>query len=157
MNADGSQQQKRSTGGNGDWGPTWSMDGSAITFVSTRSGHGDLYRIQSNATPKGPYKRLTDTPERDMIPTLSPDGQKIAFVSQRSGTRDIWVMNADGTNPVQVTRKLSGRWEPRYSIDRDFIEGIGYFYLAWSPDGTSLAYTAVNSDGRGEIAVLRLQ
>lgn len=157
MNADGGDQRKLTTGGNGDWGPTWSPDNRTVVFVSTRSGNGDLYRINTDATPKGPYLRLTSTPARDMIPAWSPDGSKIAFVSQRSGTRDIWVMNADGTNPVQVTRNLSGRWEPHYNIDRDFIEGIGYFYLAWSPDGTSLAYTAVNTAGIGEIALLHLQ
>jgi TolB protein len=157
MDTDGSGQRKLTTGGNGDWGPTWSPDNRAVVFVSTRSGNGDLYEINVDATPKGPYRRLTATPQRDMIPAWSPDGSKIAFVSQRSGTRDIWVMNADGTNPIQVTRKLSGHWEPRYNIDRNFIEGIGYFYLAWSPDGAGLAYTAVASDGRGEIAILRLQ
>jgi Tol biopolymer transport system component len=157
MNADGSDQRKLTTGGNGDWGPTWSPDNRAVVFVSTRSGNGDLYEISANATPTGPYRRLTAAPQRDMIPAWSPDGSKIAFVSQRSGTRDIWVMNADGTNQVQLTQDLSGHWEPRYNIDSHFIEGIGYFYLAWSPDGNSLAYTAVTHDGRGEIAILRLQ
>ena len=28
---------------------------------------------------------------------------KIAFASDRAGNLDIWVMNADGTNPVQMT------------------------------------------------------
>ncbi len=157
MNADGSEQRKLTTGGNGDWGPAWSADGTAIVFASTRTGGGDVYLIKSDATPKGPYERLTTAPQRDMIPAWSPDGSKIAFVSQRTGTRDIWVMNSDGTNQIQVTRKLSGRWEPLYDINRNFIEGIGYFYLAWSPDGTSLAYTSVNETGRGEIAILRLQ
>ncbi len=156
MNADGSEQRKLTTGGNGDWGPAWSVDGSNITFVSTRSGHGDLYRIPSDATPKGPYTRLTDTPERDMIPALSPDGSKIAFVSERNGSRDIWVMNTDGTNPVRVTHQLSGRWAPKYDINHDFIEGIGYFYLAWSPDGASLAFTSVDRSGRGTIAIFSL-
>ena len=156
MKADGSDQRKLTTGGNGDWGPTWSPDGMTLAFASTRTGDGDIYLIGANATPAGPYTRLTTAPQRDMIPVWSPNGSKIAFVSQRNGSRDIWAMNTDGTNQVQVTRKLSGRWEPIYDIDRDFIEGIGYFYLAWSPDGTSLAYTAVNAAGRGNIAELNL-
>lgn len=157
MRADGRDQQKRTTGGNGDWGPTWSPDGTRLAFASTRTGNGDIYAIQSDATPLGPYTQLTTAPERDMIPAWSPDGMKIAFVSQRSGARDIWAMNVDGSNQVRVTYKLSGRWEPKYDIDRDFIEGIGYFYLAWSPAGDRLAFTAVNSKGIGDIALLTFQ
>ena len=48
-------------------------------------------------------KRLTDNLAEDFYPAWSPDGQQIAFVSNRAGSRDIWVMNADGSNPKQVT------------------------------------------------------
>ena len=46
----------------------------------------------------------------------------IAFASNRTGNMDIWVMNADGTNPVQLTN--------------DPIRRIP----TWSPDGRKIAF-----------------
>jgi Tol biopolymer transport system component len=53
-------------------------------------------------------------------PQWSPDGSKIAF----QGGGQIWVVNADGTNAVQLT------------------SGSGYSNRApaWSPDGTKIAF-----------------
>ena len=49
---------------------------------------------------------------------------KIAFLSYREGYDDVWIMNADGSDPVNLTK---GR-------DRDCASP------AWSPDGTKIAY-----------------
>jgi Tol biopolymer transport system component len=55
-------------------------------------------------------------------PRYSPDGTKIAFWSQApSQVPQLWVMNADGTNPRQLT-----------------TEGADLF--SWSPDGRQLVY-----------------
>ncbi|MXX40503.1 MAG: hypothetical protein F4Y91_12890 [Gemmatimonadetes bacterium] len=56
---------------------------------------------------------------------------KIAFVSNRDGLPNIWIMNADGSDPVNLTK---GR-------------GI-CLYPAWSPDGMTIAY--INGDGHGK-------
>jgi Tol biopolymer transport system component len=40
----------------------------------------------------------------DSGPVISPDGRRIAFLSTRTGNLEIWVADADGNNPVQVTR-----------------------------------------------------
>ncbi len=50
---------------------------------------------------------------------------KIAFMSDRAGNLDIWVMDADGSNPVQLT--TDSKW------DGDPV---------WSPDGTKIAYAS---------------
>jgi len=154
MNADGTNQRKLTTGGNGDWGAAFDASGETVVFASTRTGNGDLYAIDTAGD--GPYRRLTDTEgEREMIPAFNPDGSKIAFIAERGG-RDIWVMNPDGTGQVRVTRNLSGAWQPRFDVDSELYAAIGYFTLAWSPDGTSIAYTHVDRSGKGQIAILPL-
>ena len=49
---------------------------------------------------------------------------KIAFISDREGHGDVWIMNADGSDPVNLT------------------EGRDCASPAWSPDGTQVAYIA---------------
>jgi TolB protein len=52
----------------------------------------------------------------------SPDGTKIAFNTNRDGNQEIYVMNADGSNPTNVSRA------PKT------VEGLA----DWSPDGRRL-------------------
>jgi Tol biopolymer transport system component len=39
-----------------------------------------------------------------MRTATGPDGTRIAFTSNRDGDFEVWVMNADGTNPINLTR-----------------------------------------------------
>ena len=55
-------------------------------------------------------------------PAWSPDGTKIAYVSTGRTGYEIFVMNADGSNPVQLTNNGDDE-QP-----------------AWSPDGTKIAF-----------------
>ncbi len=49
---------------------------------------------------------------------------KIAFISDREGNNDVWIMNADGSDSVNLTQ------------GRDCASPV------WSPDGTKIAYIA---------------
>ena len=55
---------------------------------------------------------------------------KIAFTSWREGSGDVWIMNADGSDPVNLTQGRHGQ-----SVRP-----------AWSPDGTKIAYLAFSAD-----------
>ena len=85
----------------------------------------------------GTALRLTSDPATDWNTTWSPDGTKIAFVSRKSGSNNIWIMNADGTNQIQLT-KMKNAYSP-----------------SWSPDGSKIAFECsgdiwtINSDGTG--------
>lgn len=65
-------------------------------------------------------------------PTFSPDGKQIAFVRYSSDAKScsIWVMDADGSNQIQITDAKKGyAYNPR-----------------WSPDGTRLIFQAAKKD-----------
>ena len=55
---------------------------------------------------------------------------KIAFTSWREGFGDGWIMNVDGSDPVNLTQGRHG-----HCVD-----------LAWSLDGTKIAYLAYSDD-----------
>ncbi len=74
--------------------------------------------------------RLTHDSARDERPSWSPDGSSITFASFRDGDAEIYVMDADGTNQVNLTN------HPDADLD-----------AVWSPDGTRIAF---HSDRDGD-------
>ena len=101
-----------------------------IAFESDRdTAAGEIYSI----TPGGSATRLTFS-NGSSDPAYSPDGSRIAFISAKpGGTRQVWVMNADGSNPRQITNTNTTKQEP-----------------TWSPDGTKIAYVANSFDLDGQ-------
>jgi len=55
---------------------------------------------------------------KPQMPRWSPDGSRLLYeVAKSNGTRDLWVVNADGTNPLNLTKSLEGNksqavWAP---------------------------------------------
>lgn len=101
-----------------DGWPDWSPDGSQIAFESYRDGDDEIYVMSANG---GAVRQLTfNEGIRDGNPEWSPDGRSIAFTSQRDDLEaprdDIFVMNADGSNPVNLTHDPGkddrAAWQP---------------------------------------------
>lgn len=87
-------------------------------------------RQEAQGEPPTPVTtRLTQI--RDTYPSPSPDGLRVAFQSNRAGVSQIFVMDADGSNVVQLTHEPGGAETP-----------------AWSPDGSRIVY-AVYGYGEG--------
>ena len=85
----------------------------------------------------GTITQLTDTRDCEYHPRWSPDGSQIAFVStQTNGNRDILVMNADGSNIVNLTNTT-----PQHEID-----------FSWSPDGHQIVYTRYHATSPREFS-----
>ena len=143
-----------------------------IAFMSTRSGNGEIYLMNPDGKR---VRRLTRHLEYDSAPAWSPDRQKITFASFRDLHRpagiilaEIYVMNADGTNPINLTQApgradMSSSWSPNGeqivfgSIER-FVRDIWVMDADgsnphnltnhhasdrapdWSPDGRQIAF-----------------
>lgn len=99
------------------------------------------------ADEEGKHRRkLTDSPGEKAEPTWSPDGGRIAFAWETQSQSLIYVMNADGSNPVQLTPTPG----PPASAAYDAPE--------WAPDGRQIAFGTIgggaiwviNADGSGQ-------
>jgi Tol biopolymer transport system component len=107
VNADGSGRRQVSRPNPSDLSeqmPAWSPDGSQLAVQAGEKGEPAHIWIVDVATGAG--RRLGAQAEayQDEVPAWFPDGKRIAFQSDRTGRMEIWVMNADGSQPRQVTK-----------------------------------------------------
>ena len=109
-----------------------SPDGKTIIFDML----GDIYSIPING---GVAKALRTGIPFEIQPRFSPDGKKISFTSDAGGGDNIWVMDADGSNPKQITKE-----------DFRLLNNA-----VWMPDGHYLVarkhFTSKRSLGAGEM------
>ena len=128
---------QRLNAGNVSRQPSPSPDGSRFVFaVSQRdltSGEMmyDLYVVDRTGLN---IRRLTRMAGVETDPAWSPDGTKIAFAGSETanGSYDIYVMNADGTNVVNITADMPWSYESN---------------PAWSPDGRYIAFSSLELIG----------
>lgn len=112
---------------------SWSPEGKQLMYAARgEEGCGDdiyLDEIYLIDVEQGISVNLTNSPGMDdCFPVWSPDGTRIAFSShKRMGTEQIYVMNADGSNVIQLT---DGR-----------DEKLDFYWPSWSPDGKRIAFT----------------
>lgn len=116
---------------------TWSPDGKSIAYVSSQSGHSEIWIIPSAG---GSAKRLTSNSVTKKQPRWSKDGKWIAYVAiQPSGSGDIQIVSADGATTLDLTEIPADDRDP-----------------AWSPDSSRIAYTE-SAAGRTRVAVVDIE
>jgi hypothetical protein len=182
IDADGANPVQLTTE-RGPMGPlSWSPDGASIAFVKG----GDVWVMDADGSNP---RNLTSYQAGDMEPAWSPDGRYIAFSSNRAMRQagqayavDIFVMDADGSNPRNLTDSATYDTAPAWSPDGKHIlfqsdrDGNQEIYVmdadgsnprnltnheaddfqpAWSPDGRSIAFDS-DRDGDREIYVMNV-
>jgi Tol biopolymer transport system component len=105
-----------------------------IAVVAAIAGTTDLLQVQAIRLGSSNSTQLNISP----IPHSKVNG-KIAFSSDRAGNRTltIWTMNADGSNPTQLTTKPASS---RYVYDTQPM---------WSPNGSKIAFRSIGRGGFG--------
>jgi Tol biopolymer transport system component len=90
--------------------PVFSPDGRYVAFMSFREGYCSVFRMNADGSDQINLtsKDIGDAPTRwcSRAPSWSTNGQEIFFMSFRpstNGQNEVFVMNADGTNPRQLT------------------------------------------------------
>ncbi|MBI2151620.1 PD40 domain-containing protein [Candidatus Woesearchaeota archaeon] len=97
----------------------WSLDGNKTIFIKAYS-HPESSYTSEICTADGNFSSITRLTYSDVYtynkdPSYSPDGRKILFSSNREGNKDIYVMNADGTNQINLTNSSLEEQNPIWS------------------------------------------
>lgn len=161
-------------------GPAWSPDGQWLVYESYQGGNLDVFILRLN-TSEAPIRLPGNSAAPDFSPAWSPDGRRIAFTSWREGNQDIYVFNLDDQSVTNVTN-TPGRgedypvWHPDPAVDllaysaldagfdKVFVQSASDATApaqavalgtrpAWSPDGSSLIFSADSAGGTQLIAV----
>lgn len=133
MDADGSNQKRITEHG---LDPAWSNNDSQIVFASNRADN--VFQIYVMNADGSNVKRLTKHKAEDSSPAWAPDGAAIVYSSESEGDRrGLFMMGADGSDPHGLA----------HSKHQDFC------FPAWSLDGRTIAFTALNRLGPQAIVV----
>jgi hypothetical protein len=130
-NADGTGQRRLARTPNvAEWKPQWLPSGKAIVYTANDD---DRRQIRVFTLPTGPSKRIADSGAEEYGATVSKKG-RLAFVSTRSGA------------PLLYTALSNGFGAKLFDTAPPAAPFSDMHDLAWSPDGTKLAYSADQED-----------
>ena len=148
-----------------------------IALASNRDGNWDIYLMNPDGSE---VINLTQHPATDYYPVWSPTGAQLLFVSFRDGPASLYLMDADGANvrrvSDQILTRLRAAWAPDgggiayMRLDELYIatidgkaithlatiDGKHTGDLAWSPDGTEIAFRVFKDAGAQKGYELRI-
>lgn len=107
--------------------PDWSPNGAKIVFHSSdESGYTHIYTMNANGSNIRQLTGLDNNNSSEYSPHYSPDGSKILYGVTKQGVTDANVMNADGSQPRNIT----------VGTNKAVASAV------WSEDGKKILYTA---------------
>jgi Tol biopolymer transport system component len=110
--------------------------------IAFSTQEGDIWVMDADGSRR---RQVTDAGGFDFDPSFSPDGKRIVFRTTRgkylpdpggTGVEGISVVDADGSNGHQIQPKRGG------------------LFPDWSPDGTKIALSSLQTDGDESIFVV---
>ncbi len=103
-----------------------------LLVASTRGGRFGVYAVLAGQ-PENFLPIVADTGANNIGASYSPDRTRVVYASDRSrpGDYDIFVADADGRNPVRLTRDAGMDIQP-----------------VWTPDGEHLVFVSTRSGAR---------
>ena len=136
---DGSGMTQLTSGPANHYGPSLSQDGKHILFSGEDGGALEVYVMNADGSGVTP---ITKPPASAGTASWSPDGSAIVYAALLGGRYQIFRAAPDGSNPVQITR------DPKASSASP----------VFSPDGSTIAYSAttVDTSGGGAVPVSRI-
>ena len=156
-------------GVNGIFGVSLTDD--ANSLVTVKSNKITSFAVSPLDDPSQAKTLLTRNGDVSLLPLgadWTPDNSKIVYATINNGNADVWMMNADGSQPKQLTVDANADTSPKFSADGRFIyflsnrtglmsvwrmnadgtnaqqitENQDVFALDLSPDGKEIFYTA---------------
>jgi TolB protein len=141
---DGKLMRQLTTSKSIEEAPCFSPNGQEIAFTSDRSGYPQIYVMSSDGSNARQLVSMPgyacDTAQWSPVPVGGVYGSyKISFRAYPlAGVRgDIYVVNADGTDLVNLTQQQYDNSNP-----------------SWSPDGQYIAFSSTRAGGKAEIWVM---
>ncbi len=129
-----------------EWWPSWSPDGSFISFSHVQGGSLQIFVMPSAG---GEPVRVTDSPADDFVSRWSPDGSRLAYLSDEGRGKNVYLVPPlGGPRTKLVETKIP--WLARF-VDSWRALGTN----PWSPDGKELLFSRLQPHGR--IALWKVQ
>lgn len=101
-----------------DWSPSWSPDGSAIAFLSQRSGYTEIWLIR----PDGEQMRRLSQFNQDVVDLAwSPDGRLLAATICREETIQLALVDAQTGEARYLRADLGVYANPQWPADGRFL------------------------------------
>ena len=103
--------------------PSWSSDGSKVSFSSSRSGDPEIWIADASG---GNARKVTAFRGPDVAPTWNPrTNSQLAWVSGRTGLPQIYTMDQDGANVERLT-------DGGYAVSPSWAPNGGWITFAWN-------------------------